>query len=232
MPSNPSRDACYACDQPATTKEHTPPKSFFPPGKRQGLITVPSCSIHNCDNAPDVEYVRNAIAFHAGLNETGGLLIDTTKRSFDHSPALFSRTFQSFVVRSTEKHVATYKADLNRVKAMMTAVVQALHYRDQRQKWNRWQVFVPTLRSESSLNQGSDCWDAFRGLLNRIPYADRRTAEPEVFRYGSYALDWGWVYRLTFYGGFVVNAWMLREDTEDLYNTAIEARETEHEPNQ
>jgi len=171
--------------------------------------------MHNCDNAPDVEYVRNAIAFHAGLNETAELLVDTAKRSFDHSPALFKRTFQSFVVRSTEEQVATYKADLNRVKAMMTAVVQALHYRDQRQKWNRWQVFLPTLRSESSLDQGSDGWEALRALLNRTPYANRSTPEPEVFRYGTYSLDWGWVYRLIFYGGFVVNAWMLREDTEE-----------------
>jgi hypothetical protein len=66
MSIKPPKDTCYACDQPATTKEHAPPYSFFPKGKRQNLITVPSCSVHNCDNAPDVEYVRNAIAFHAG----------------------------------------------------------------------------------------------------------------------------------------------------------------------
>jgi hypothetical protein len=158
--------------------------------------------------------VRNVIAFHKDLSETGELLIDTAKRSFENSPALFNRTFQSFAVRSTEEQVATYKADLNRVKAIMTAVVQALHYRDQHQKWNRWQVFVPTLTSESSLEQGSDGWDSFRAFLSRIPYVDRASAEPEVFRYGSYSLDRGWLYRLIFYDGFVVNAWMLCEDTE------------------
>jgi len=106
----------------------------------------------------------------------------------------------------------------------MTAVAQALHYRDQRQKWGRWQVFVPSLGSESSLiHKRSDGWDTFRSLLSRIPYVDRSTAEPEVFRYGNHELDWGWIYRLTFYGGFVVNAWMLREDVEGPYNTAIES---------
>ena len=215
LPKSPSRNTCYACDRPATTKEHAPPKGFFPPARRRNLITVPSCSIHNCDNARDVEYVRCAIASLADLNETGALLFDTAKRSFDHSPALFARTFQSFVVHSPEEQVGTFKYDLPRVKAMMTAVVQALHYRDQRQKWGRWRVFVPSLGVESSLiHKRSDGWDAFRDLLSRIPYVDRSTAEPEVFRYGSHALDWGWVYRLTFYGGFVVNAWMLREDTE------------------
>lgn len=115
LPSRPSgATSCYACDQPATTKEHAPPKSFFPQGRRGSLITVPSCSIHNCDNSPDVEYVRNAIAFLAGLNETGESLIVTAKRSFDHSPALFERTLRSFVVHSPEEQVGTYKLDLAR----------------------------------------------------------------------------------------------------------------------
>src|ERR1017187_113160 len=212
LPNGPSGDTCYACDQPATTKEHAPPKCFFPEGKRLNLITVPSCSIHNCDNSPDVEYVRNAIGSLAGLNETGALLFDKASRSFDHSPALFDQTFRSFVVHSGEEQVGTYKFDLKRVDKVMGAIVQALHYRDQGQKWGRWPVFVPSLGSESSLiHKTADCSDNlrdFRDLLSRIPYVDRSTAQPEVFAYGSQALDWGWVYRLTFYGGFVVNAFM------------------------
>lgn len=215
FPDSPYGDVCYACNQPATTKEHAPPKGFFPQGRRRNLMTVPSCSIHNCDNARDVEYVRNAIASLAGLNETGEFLFDTAKRSFGYSPALFRQTFQSFVVRSREEEVGTYRLDLKRVDAVMTAVVQALHYHDQHQKWGRWRVFVPSLRSESSLtHKGSDGFDAVRDLLSRIPYVDRPTAEPEVFMYGSHALDWGWIYRLAFYGGFLVNAWMVREDAE------------------
>ncbi len=231
--SPPAGDTCYACERRATTREHAPPKSFFPMEKRKNLIVVPSCSVHNCDNSPDVEYVRNAIAFLAGLNGTGELLIDTAKRSFDHSPALFKRTFQSFVVHSQEEQVGTYKADLPRVRTVMTAVAQALHYRDQHQKWGRWHVFVPSLGSEASLiHKRSDGWEAFRDLLSRIPYVDQPTAEPEVFRYGSHALDWGWIYQFTFYGGFVVNAWMLREDADDPYATATETRHPERAPNQ
>lgn len=219
LPKSPSGDTCYACDQPATTKEHAPPKSFFPEGRRLNLITVPSCSVHNCDNSPDVEYVRNAVVSLAGLNETGELLIDKAKRSFDHSPALFERTFRSFVVHSREEQVGTYKFDLKRLDKVMRAVVQALHYRDQGQKWGPWLVFVPSLGSESSLiHKTADGSENLRDLLSRIPYVDRFTAEPEVFTYGSHALDWGWVYQLTFYGGFVVNVLMLPEDADVLYN--------------
>ena len=192
LPSGPSGDTCYACDQPATTKEHAPPKSFFPHGgSGLNLITVPSCSVHNCDNSLDVEYVRNAIASSAGLNETGELLSDKTKRSFDRSPALFARTFQSFAVHSHEQQVFTYKFDLKRVHKVMGAVVQALHYRDQGRKWGRWLVFVASLGSVSSLIHNiPDGADNLRALLGRIPYVDRSTADAEVFTYGSHALDW------------------------------------------
>lgn len=82
---------------------------------------------------------------------------------------------------------------------MMEAVVQALHYRDQGQKSGRWLVFVPSLGSKSSLiHKTSDGCDSLRGLLSRIPYVYRSTAEPEVFMYGSHGLDCGWVYQLTF----------------------------------
>lgn len=217
LPSSPSRNTCYACEQPAATKEHAPPKSFFPESKRRNLITVPSCSVHNCDRSPDVEYVRNAIVSLVGLTGIGDLT-DIAKRSFDRSPALFVQTFRSFVVHSPEGQLGAFKWDLPRVKSMMTAVAQALHYRDQRQKWDRWQVFVPSLASESSLiHKRDDGWESLRDLLGRIPYIARSTAEPEVFSYGSYALNWGWVYQLTFYSGFVVNAWMLREEREAPY---------------
>ena len=108
----------------------------------------------------------NAIAFHANVNEAGESLIDTAKRSFDHSPSLFNRTFQSFVVRPTEKNNwEPIGLIYQRVHAVMTAVAQALHYRDQRQKWGRWRVFVPSLRSESSLvHKISDGWDSLGDL--------------------------------------------------------------------
>jgi len=64
-------ETCYACDQPAPTREYTPPKSFFPESKRDQLITVPSCEAHNNDNSPDVEYVRNLLSFQYGTNEDG-----------------------------------------------------------------------------------------------------------------------------------------------------------------
>jgi len=38
---------CYWCGEPATSKDHVPPKNLFPPEKRVNLHTVPACEKHN-----------------------------------------------------------------------------------------------------------------------------------------------------------------------------------------
>lgn len=53
---------CYMCSKPATTKEHVPPKCFFPSTKdgkfRNKLITVPSCKEHNNDTSAADELIN------------------------------------------------------------------------------------------------------------------------------------------------------------------------------
>ena len=49
---------CYFCGGEVSGVEHIPPKSFFPKGKRENLITVESCDIHNQNKSKDDEYVR------------------------------------------------------------------------------------------------------------------------------------------------------------------------------
>ncbi|HCE2179316.1 TPA: hypothetical protein NGT44_002902 [Vibrio parahaemolyticus] len=51
-------DVCYFCGDEANSDEHAPPKSFFPKGMRENLITVRSCPKHNNDKSKDDEYVR------------------------------------------------------------------------------------------------------------------------------------------------------------------------------
>ena len=58
-------NVCYYCGiklQPNTlTKEHVPPKVFFPNTDRDNLITVPSCHLHNSGKSNDDEYVTATI---------------------------------------------------------------------------------------------------------------------------------------------------------------------------
>src|SRR5260370_32538856 len=109
---------CNACEARATSKEHAPPKSFFPEDRRRNLITVPSCKTHNHGNAPDVEYIRNSLAFLAGINDAGTVMIHKAMRSFDRSPALFNRTFRSMrpLVQNGEEAWG-FQRDLGKVEA-------------------------------------------------------------------------------------------------------------------
>src|ERR1700684_1978190 len=88
------QDTCYMCDSVAVTREHAPPKSFFPSTLRSSLITVPSCDAHNSDNSLDVEYVRNVLSSQHGANDAAAKVFATTKRSLERSPKLRARTFR------------------------------------------------------------------------------------------------------------------------------------------
>jgi hypothetical protein len=58
---------CYyrGCDNQADTKEHVPPKAFFPKDQRDQLLTVPSCKSHNNSKTNDDTYVLTHICMNA-----------------------------------------------------------------------------------------------------------------------------------------------------------------------
>lgn len=59
--------ACYfqGCEEKGTTKEHIPPRSFFPEGEKHQLVTVKSCPAHNNAKSKDDLYVLAQICMHA-----------------------------------------------------------------------------------------------------------------------------------------------------------------------
>lgn len=61
--------SCYRCDKPATSREHFPPKSFFPRGGNLQLQTVGSCDLHNTKKSGDDQYLLAHICMHAAREE-------------------------------------------------------------------------------------------------------------------------------------------------------------------
>lgn len=53
------QNTCYACDQPARSDEHFPPKCFMGKPYPIDYTTVRSCSKHNEDRGKDDEYVAS-----------------------------------------------------------------------------------------------------------------------------------------------------------------------------
>ncbi len=58
---------CYfqGCKEKGITKEHIPPRSFFPDGEKEQLLTVKSCEFHNNAKSKDDLYVLAQICMNA-----------------------------------------------------------------------------------------------------------------------------------------------------------------------
>jgi len=94
-------ELCIYCGKrEATTKDHVPPKSFFPKPRPDNLITVPCCDHCNGIYGKDDERVRNLLTSleatedHPGIH---GQIADKRNRSFlrEHGRSNFQHILQS-----------------------------------------------------------------------------------------------------------------------------------------
>lgn len=62
---------CYfqGCSEKGVTKEHIPPKAFFPKGEKDQLLTVKSCVEHNNAKSKDDLYVLAQICMNASPSD-------------------------------------------------------------------------------------------------------------------------------------------------------------------
>jgi hypothetical protein len=196
---------CYACGQPGSTREHVPPRAFFPRGRRGNLWTVPSCRSHNTDNSLDIEYVRNVICVQRNTNAIAEAVFEAAKRSWNRSPALFTQTFRDVVEAVIDGEPAgLFPFDLDRVTTVLSAIARALSYRDFGPQYKgEWRVFCATLLSRVSAPE----WDSFRNMVSGVRFSAKATPDPDIFTYGVHILDVAFIYRLVFYEGFVAFAW-------------------------
>ena len=204
---------CYMCDAAATSVEHVPPQCFFPEGRREGIITVPSCEKHNEANAKDVEYVRNVISTQHGTNGAAAEIFETSKRSLEHSPRLRTRTFRDLrPVMVDGAETGAFRIDLPRHKRVMEAIAYALYFHDYGRKHRGdWRVFTPSFVYAGTVDRGEpDPWEGFRALIESVEYVAVPVPQPEVFKYGRLELDQGqMIYRFEFYERIVVTAMTL-----------------------
>ncbi len=205
-------ESCYACARPAITKEHAPPLCFFPEAKRNNLITVPSCLKHNNANSKDVEYVRNVLVSTAQLGPESQQVFSKALRAMERRPALLATTFPEInVIQFKGQETGAFEIDLGRLRRVMTAIVQALHFRETGVKRRKWRVFSPSLHSAETLAGRFDDFEPLRVRLATLPYQYAVTGHQEVFVYGTAERPGtGRVYQLVFYDAVIINAWRAR----------------------
>lgn len=118
-------ETCYMCCEPATSKEHVPPKCLFPESKdlepgvdlRKRLITVPSCDLHNSGKSKDDEYLLLGLTMNI-LNNGVALSHFQTKilRAITRSPSLVAG------FAKTQQPVIAVKQDGTAIRTLMVSV--------------------------------------------------------------------------------------------------------------
>jgi hypothetical protein len=209
-------ETCYACELLATTKEHAPPRSFFPAGHRHNLITVPSCALHNNDNSMDVEYARGVVTSMFGTNLIAEQHFnDKVLRSFDRSPGLLSTTFADFRgMKLQGKTTGVFEVNIKRMERVMSACVSALHFNDTGQKQTAWEIFFANLAfSERASPEEQSAWSEFLSMIGKMSFSKQPTNSPDVFQYAIGDFLGSRIYQMRFYKAFVVIAFVATTDS-------------------
>lgn len=121
---------CYRCNAAATTKEHAPPRCFFPKGSGLNLQlkTVPSCKYHNNSKSSDDQYLLAHICLNASKGPS--LARDIFERSILKQIKRSSK-FRSTIVSGSEHFAdgtAHYKVDLERFDNFFNHLCWALYF--------------------------------------------------------------------------------------------------------
>lgn len=183
-------ETCYLCGEEKYSMEHVPAKCFFPEGSeyRKELIKVPSCKMHNENTSKDDEYVRNFICMSIGTNTIAyKQFIDKVLKSFQHSPALKSQTFQKvqqvYIMEEKQniKPVLTFQIDRERFDKVMKKIGYALYYHEYGKVWQHGLNIVTEFLLDTNMQQGG-----FGKIIQEIkpkltPEFDGEN--PKVFQY-------------------------------------------------
>lgn len=119
---------CYICGRKATTKEHFPPKCFFPKKANLNLSTVPSCTKHNNEKSKDDQYFFTQILINTAREN------NLPKLRFIESivPQLrYSPRFKNLITCgsiSLGDGTRAYPVDDTRMKNVMDGICHAIYF--------------------------------------------------------------------------------------------------------
>jgi len=206
------------CSAPATSKEHVPPKGFFPQQKdmpgvdyRKNLITVPSCDLHNMEKSHDDEYLACAIVCDLENNQVAQNHFSTKiLRALKRKP-YFSKTIlsnQRPVFVNGQESIA-FEIDKNRLNSGMEKIARALYYHTYKEQWTKpIRVYCLSLRRVNGTSFEKNPLAGQMAQASSVFFSGRPTCgeNPDVFYYQiehipekEYLLI-----KLVFYGGFEV----------------------------
>lgn len=206
---------CYFCGEPATSKEHVPPKCIFPEIKdvgidyRKNIITVPSCDKHNYEKSKDDSYLCSFLNANIKNNLVAQAQFHTKNmRAITRDPTLLKNFNQAFQVNCDGIKTFAFTVDLPRFNRAIEAIARGLYfYHFQSQLNLPFFVSTPDLfdvshpDAENINNRILELNDMVRGFLANEPI---QGSNPEIFNYQfMFFNETGeFLVRMTFYQGF------------------------------
>ena len=131
---------CYypGCNSPGKTKEHIPPKSFFPDSKKINLMTVKSCKLHNNEKTKDDIYVLANICLNSISNSQDDALevFETNvKPQLMHNNKAFLKTLLKNKRKIDEK-TTSFEVDTSRLDSFFDCLTHGVLYKKTNKKVN------------------------------------------------------------------------------------------------
>lgn len=140
-----ARLTCYMCDSRPTSKEHVPPKCFFPRPSElsnasnftKNLITVPSCDLHNLEKSEDDQYLLAVVVSQFGGNRNLKLgPWSRVLRSIQKRPRLREVYFKHLQpVQVGRVQTGGFNLDLSRFNAGMSQMARAVFFHHHNERW-------------------------------------------------------------------------------------------------
>ncbi len=211
-------EKCYMCDNERTSKEHTPPQSFFPKGQRDNLITVPSCSTHNEATSMDDEYARNIITASIENNQISiDHFFDKSLRSFQRHPGLVRPIIDSLKdVADFKEGAKAFQIDRRRFDKVFRKIAYALFYHEFGYSWKRL-LAVMTNQIKMTDMTNDHLGEMFEELNLHLEELSLKGNNPLVFQYSFVKFNGGefdFALFMLFYEGFPI--WIM-PDRESEY---------------
>jgi len=207
---------CYFCGEPATSREHSPPKCIFPRAKdsadqtdyRNNLIVVPSCDIHNTAKSTDDEYLLYILTMSIASNRVGGHhFLFKVYRAITRRPKLLERIMieHEYVtahdtINNTWHKTLAFKVDDKRLNSVFTHIAKAIYFNEFQDIWNESVNILPEFTLSFSDIKKNQLQEAFINEVNSfLSETPRKGNNQDAFYYQVRKLDGKTVMRLCFY---------------------------------
>lgn len=122
---------CYfqGCTEKGTTKEHIPPRAFFPSGEMEQLLTVKSCEKHNNAKSKDDLYVLAQICINASpSNRAREVFMNKVAPQLEFNNGALRKRLADGAIHLGNGAVS-YKVDVARLNDFFTALSCGIIYK-------------------------------------------------------------------------------------------------------